>query len=652
MQITFPPRTRQPAGYALIIIMVSLAVMLTVFASMMYWVSSNANITLRNNAFNQAEAAAESATETVLAPMIRDYDSGGLNDVSVYTNQVDQTGWPISYTISSANLVIDRTHDASFTALASQFAGLSGYVDFVTNIITATANNGPVSVPATVEQDLQFAACPVFQYAIFYNMDLEICPGAAMAIGGHVHSNNNIYYTGNSSSQQLTFSNLVDSTGFSTNSRSPNDPQSFSTGNVVFKMAGQPLQKVPGVTMPVGNNNNPTSVVAIIQIPPSTNIVPADVAYSDIGKPYLYNTADLIITNNGSAPFVATNFTVLYDNKNTSPRLMVIQPDVQVVVSNYNSTPPHTPFYTTNATWYSFVTNATFFDYREGKTVKAIQIDVGKLNAWLINQAPITNKIGLATNIITGGTNFGVCGYQYNQWNTTSSSAKGHNINSIYVYNSIPPTSTTLPAVRLVNGSQLPSTSWFGNGQLAGLTVASAQPIYTLGNYNVTNNGAVSFTLGSTTTGGAVPASLIADALTVLSQNWSDSYSLSHTGDTTPTGRPAVNTTINIATLEGIVQSVTANGNKQYSGGVENFLRMLEDWQPSSPGQQSLTYNGSIVVLFPSQYATNYWIGPGTYYNPPNRQWGFDMNFLNGQNAQPPLSPQFKEVIRSSFSAW
>ena len=40
------------------------------------------------------------------------------------------------------------------------------------------------------------------------------------------------------------------------------------------------------------------------------------------------------------------------------------------------------------------MTNATFYDYRESDTVQAIQIDVGKLNTWLTNNA--------ATNILIG----------------------------------------------------------------------------------------------------------------------------------------------------------------------------------------------------------------------------------------------------------
>ena len=182
------------------------------------------------------------------------------------------------------------------------------------------------------------------------------------------------------------------------------------------------------------------------------------------------------------------------------------------------------------------------------------------------------------------------------------------------------------------------------------LSVATAQPLYVEGNYNIKTNssGAQALGLGSTTNGAALPAAFMADAITILSSSWSDSYSLSHTTDTTPNGRPASSTTVNAAALEGIVPSYTSGGTKYYSGGVENFLRLLEDWS----GGDVLTYNGSIVVLFPSQYATNVWQNPGAYYNPPTRNWGFDVNFLKGQGSQPPMSPRALKIIRSSWAAW
>jgi len=261
-------------------------------------------------------------------------------------------------------------------------------------------------------------------------------------------------------------------------------------------------------------------------------------------------------------------------------------------------------------TYYSFVTNVTYYDYRESDTVKAVQIDVAKLGRWMTNAAG---------------------GLTYQNQNTTGGTSKGHGINGVYVYNGIPPASGSpgvLPAVRVINGSQLPS---------AGLTVATPFPIYVEGNYNTTTNGVnFSTALGDVTN--TLPAALMGDAITVLSANWSDG----NNSGTALSSRTPTTTTINAATLEGIVPS---NGT-YYSGGVENFLRMEENW-----GGVNLNYNGSIVVLFPSQYATNPWPGTGSVYNPPTRNWGFDLNFTS-QGQLPPMTPQLRALYRASWAAW
>jgi len=96
--------------------------------------------------------------------------------------------------------------------------------------------------------------------------------------------------------------------------------------------------------------------------------------------------------------------------------------------------------------------------------------------------------------------------------------------------------------------------------------------------------------------------------------------------------------------FEGIVQS-NPNISGNYSGGVENFLRLLENWGGT------LTYNGSIVVMFPSQYATNSWQPTGNYYNAPTRHWAFDLNFAS-ESGLPPLTPQTKAVVRGQWSAY
>src|SRR5256885_2372921 len=179
----------------------------------------------------------------------------------------------------------------------------------------------------------------------------------------------------------------------------------------------------------------------------------------------------------------------------------------------------------------------------------------------------------------------------------------GREPNSIYVVDnrsSVP--AGTEPGVRLVNGSQLPA---------GGLTVATPDPLYVKGDFNVKDSSGTSS--GSDTTH-TKPSSLVADAITVLSNGWLDS------ANAAGNFHDASATTVNAAFLAGIVQT-SANS---YSGGVENFPRFLENWSG-----RSLTYNGSMGVMVYSKNAVGPWKGPGTYYNPPGAHWGFGNKFLN-----------------------
>ena len=90
-----------------------------------------------------------------------------------------------------------------------------------------------------------------------------------------------------------------------------------------------------------------------------------------------------------------------------------------------------------------------------------------------------------------------------------------------------------------------------------------------------------------------------------------------------------------------------SGGSLHYSGGIENFLRLEENWSQS----YILTYNGSLVVMFPSIYATNFWQVPGNYYGVPTRHWGFDVNFTD-PNKLPPLTPKFYRIVRASWIAY
>ena len=328
MIIKSPSRSRRQSGYALIIIMLFLSVSLIVFGSMMYWVSAGSKITQRNNIYNSSQAAAESATEVAMASMMRDFIFQALNSSSSYASlpqAIDQSGWPVQYQLSNTVSIGIST----WTNLDSQFAGLFGKVQTCTITCAATPTNAAAAVPATVQQIIYFANIPLFQYAIFYNMNLEVCPGAAMTINGHVHSNQNLWTTGNSSSQLLTYSDIVDAAQTIYYTRSPNDPQGYTAGNVRFTISvNNPLMHSDSLAMPIGTNNSSADVIGILGIPPSAVLAPTAAAYSPTGTVYVYNGADLIISNWSNGSSSPTNLTIFYDNQYTTPQLTPVLPDV------------------------------------------------------------------------------------------------------------------------------------------------------------------------------------------------------------------------------------------------------------------------------------------------------------------------------------
>ncbi len=78
-------------------------------------------------------------------------------------------------------------------------------------------------------------------------------------------------------------------------------------------------------------------------------------------------------------------------------------------------------------------------------------------------------------------------------------------------------------------------------------------------------------------------------------------------------------------------------------GGVHNFLRYIEDW-----GGSTLSYRGSLVSLYYSQYSTGAFKCCNLVYNPPNRNYYFDTRFLNPSNL-PPGTPMLQDVVNLTY---
>ncbi len=224
-----------------------------------------------------------------------------------------------------------------------------------------------------------------------------------------------------------------------------------------------------------------------------------------------------------------------------------------------------------------------------------------------------------------------------------------------------------------------------------GFTVASENPVYVDGNYN--SNCPAAGAVGcspnnpvydATWTGGAEPlhsaASIIADAVTVLSSNWQDwgcnsgavgcNATLNTTsgsmvnsvnnaaGQNTPANTPnriAQTTYYRMAVAGGkTIAFLNTAQNPEFAfgmdGGVHNFLRFIEDWggMPGSAAQASLWYKGSLVSLYWNQYATGTFKCCNTVYNPPDREYVFDPLFSQPMNL-PPGTPMFRNVDNLSY---
>jgi hypothetical protein len=199
-------------------------------------------------------------------------------------------------------------------------------------------------------------------------------------------------------------------------------------------------------------------------------------------------------------------------------------------------------------------------------------------------------------------------------------------------------------ALKLVNGSTISIGTC--NSVPCGLTIVSENPVYVQGDFN--NPG-----LSTTFTGASVGASVVSDAVTLLSNNWNDVNSIAfpflNTGQ-----RTASDTTFRLAISGGKgipfqLPAVGANPNDfGTDGGVHNFLRYLEDWGGGAP-TGTLWYEGSIVSMYYSHQGVGTYKCCTTVYSPPTRAYAFDTNFLT-PNLLPPLTPMLRAINTIGFS--
>jgi hypothetical protein len=600
-----------------LVLLVTAAGVLLVTGVLM-WTSSNNNLTQRLHRHDRSVAAAGAATEKVVARMMRDFQADGIsalsNNLGVYRSLVPSTndlmnvvntgsggalvgviGGIVDVLLPSersavAELAKFEFSDAQgntgrtyvnplspwiYTNIPSRYPGLSGYSATYRIISNSRSTNSSRQTPSGVKQDLVVASIPIFQYHVFYGPDLEFHPGAAMTLNGRLHCNGTIY---SQPAAPVNFEGPVTASRALLRQKHPSDPIVRTAATVVCQ--GGYEAGVNSLSLPVGTNTSLSNWRSLIEIPPST-----ESRTSPLGSQRFYNKADLIILVSNNVGIAKSG---AYNN------FSVIIPWTDIAES-----PPRGKGGGKNKGRgkrlqgglkdpYDGIisTNAIFFNYRENKTVSCTEIDITQL---LERHSYLTNVLGRA-------------------------------VRTLYIADMRGDTSLLQSGVRIVYGETLPP---------GGLTIATPNPLYIEGDYNVP-----AANLGTTNTSGSVPAALISDAITLLSETWYDTNSFSALGK-----RIATNTTVNAAIIAGFVPT----GGGYYSGGLENLPRLLEDWTG-----RTLTINGSLVALYHSAKANAPWGARPDVYAPPRRNWSFDSKF-SSYSGLPPNTPEVRTVIRRGW---
>lgn len=486
------------------------------------------------------------------------------------------------------------------------------------------------TVVANASRVIELVVTPLFQYAVFYNQDLEILPGPDMTLTGRVHSNRdmflgcgatltmstdyvravgNIYRKRKDDNTPATGVVLVKNLANCSDASTANDFQyKLPNGATASaKMLSKAEMSALGIGTPTGfdssfggfdSNGNgsvndsqdwkPWATQAMSFWGGAVQTAAMDVPKSE--PPQQNLSLDEYAPKAGgdyvqSSPGVFTAVTPGtgdYAKGFFNSKAGLILKDGQAYAPDGTNV--------SSALLAGTLSTLNIWDARENKFVPQTKVDVGLLKQSLAQAGASAALASLK-----------------NSWNGL-------------VYGTASGASSSTPkGILLTNGSELPNNPL--TNAKTGMTVASNLPVYVQGDYNTKVNG-----LSSATNDPAFhkPAAVIADAVNLLSNAWNNSKTAA---SSLPT---ASATTFNTAMLSGNVPSVAGSS---YSGGLENLPRFHENWTG-----KNCTIAGSFVNLWPSKIAKGAWVYGGKVYTAPNRIWDFDPNYKDFTKL-PPFTP-------------
>jgi hypothetical protein len=600
--------------------------------------------------------------------------------------------------ISVSTYVIDATRkdssgnpDPEIVNIDSgeQFAGLNAQ-EYRYDVNSVAYDRGSGQPSAITGLRFKSRLVPLFQFAAFYDKDLEILPGPTMLLSGPVHTNGDLY---TNSGDTLTYKGQITVHGSLYRGRK-NDNTCAGTVKVYDGSSDRAMSCVGSTRSNITNvsswNQRIRLGVPTVTVPPPESFDPVSTSnywskadlrvvlkLDSSGNPDITNTDGFIQVRNadGSVDSARTNKlmnscsatnTTLSSNVNATSTTInvasatgfsvgdVIQigkNDSNVISSissntitlkrtlGNNSQTGNVALTGADVRKAVVSTSNRFYNFREGKYIRMLNVDV----QGLLNCAKQQNLLD-SSRALSDTTEGGLV------WFLTVDGPQS--LIDVYSGDTDPsdgltPSGGNNYAVRLYNGGTLQS-SVSGAPAIQGLSVVSDQAAYIQGEYNCG-------TWDSTTSTCSYkkPAAVMADSINVLSNNWKmdDSNTLStYPANMTSCNQPgASNTRINAAFLTGT--DVTGRqegsggqggGNATYNGGLENYPRFHENW-----GSIELRYRGSFVSLNKTRRVSGKW--SDQCYSAPGRNWNYDTDFNNAANL-PPLSPRFVYLRQERFS--
>ncbi|MDQ3255555.1 MAG: pilus assembly PilX N-terminal domain-containing protein, partial [Acidobacteriota bacterium] len=198
-------------GAALVTALVITALMMTISASVLTVVTTEANITgsdlKRTQAFYASQASIEKMTNgfSSLFSLTARPTTSALQEIAdTFPAELTSEGFTFQQTLvkDEARLTKMRTDmglasDAipTTTITTGPFAGLFGSITPFKLTSTATNSQGGYS-EVTLEREINNFLIPLFQFGMFTDGDMEIHPGPAFYFNGRVHANGNFYLSG------------------------------------------------------------------------------------------------------------------------------------------------------------------------------------------------------------------------------------------------------------------------------------------------------------------------------------------------------------------------------------------------------------------------------------------------------------------------